>query len=200
MFWSGMVYHNKGKLPQLTFLLIQLCISAHVFKHSYKILSFLYSHYIFALAVEQIVQPSKNGCEIKKCNVSTTFCYFVRYSSSSKSNTLHCQCLIWSYLFFVQATPMLGAVCVLLCVFVVHEPKRGAIEKGENPNAVSASNVHNTSSWLTDLKYITTVWVLVYFHDSQCVPHLYICLSSLLDTSHWQQAARRDSCICRLCI
>ena len=59
--------------------------------------------------------------------------------------------------FFVQATPMLGAVCVLLCVFVVHEPKRGAIERGENPNALSASNVHNTSSWLTDLKYIATV-------------------------------------------
>lgn len=52
---------------------------------------------------------------------------------------------------------MLGAVCVLLCIFVVHEPKRGAIERGENPNAVSVSNVHNTSSWLTDLKYLSTV-------------------------------------------
>ena len=29
--WNGMVYHNKGELPQLTFLLIQLCISARVF-------------------------------------------------------------------------------------------------------------------------------------------------------------------------
>ena len=52
---------------------------------------------------------------------------------------------------------MIGGICVLLCIFVVHEPKRGAIEKGENPHDVSASNVHNTSSWFSDIKYLTTV-------------------------------------------
>lgn len=56
-----------------------------------------------------------------------------------------------------QVTPMIGAVCVLLCLFVVHEPKRGAIERGENPNTVSASNVHHTTSWWADLKYLATV-------------------------------------------
>ncbi|KAJ7387334.1 Protein spinster 3 [Desmophyllum pertusum] len=57
----------------------------------------------------------------------------------------------------LRVTPIIGAVCVLLCIFVVHEPKRGAIEKGENPNAVSASNVHHTTSWWADIKYLTTV-------------------------------------------
>ena len=56
-----------------------------------------------------------------------------------------------------QVTPIFGVLCVLLCIFVVHEPKRGAIERGENPNAMSASDVIHTSSWLADLKYLCTV-------------------------------------------
>lgn len=57
----------------------------------------------------------------------------------------------------LRVTPIIGAVCVLMCIFVVHEPKRGAIERGENPHSVSASDVHNTTSWWADLKYLTTV-------------------------------------------
>ncbi|XP_068690503.1 protein spinster homolog 1-like [Montipora foliosa] len=57
----------------------------------------------------------------------------------------------------LRITPIVGGVCVLLCIFVVHEPKRGAVERGENPNEVSASTVHNTTSWFSDLKYLTTV-------------------------------------------
>lgn len=57
----------------------------------------------------------------------------------------------------LRVTPIIGAVCVLMCIFVVHEPKRGAIERGENPHSVSACDVHNTTSWWADLKYLTTV-------------------------------------------
>lgn len=57
----------------------------------------------------------------------------------------------------LRVTPIIGAVCVILCLFVVHEPRRGAIERGENPNAVSTSVVHHTTSWWADLKYLTTV-------------------------------------------
>ncbi|RMX51694.1 hypothetical protein pdam_00008114 [Pocillopora damicornis] len=57
----------------------------------------------------------------------------------------------------LRVTPIIGAVCVFLCIFVVHEPKRGAIERGENPHGVSASDVHNTTSWWADLKYLATV-------------------------------------------
>jgi len=62
------------------------------------------------------------------------------------------------FLFFNQVTPVLGAVCFLLLLFVVHEPPRGAIEKGVNPNIVSASNVHHTrSTYLQDLMYLFKV-------------------------------------------
>lgn len=57
----------------------------------------------------------------------------------------------------LRVTPMIGGICVLLCIFVVLEPKRGAIERGESPHDVSASNVHNASSWFSDIKYLTTV-------------------------------------------
>ena len=63
--------------------------------------------------------------------------------------------------FVEQVTPVLGGVCVLLCILVVHEPPRGAIERGANPNAISASNVHVTTSWWSDVKYLWTVWVAV---------------------------------------
>lgn len=43
----------------------------------------------------------------------------------------------------VQVTPGLGLVAVLLLLFVVQEPKRGAVERPEQP-------VRQTS-WLTDL-------------------------------------------------
>ncbi|KAK3747989.1 hypothetical protein QZH41_014359 [Actinostola sp. cb2023] len=58
----------------------------------------------------------------------------------------------------LRVTPMLGAVCFLLLLFVVHEPPRGAIEKGVNPNLVSASNVHqSSSSYCQDLMYLFRV-------------------------------------------
>ncbi|XP_031568969.1 protein spinster homolog 3-like [Actinia tenebrosa] len=67
----------------------------------------------------------------------------------------------------LRITPMLGSVCFLLLLFVVHEPPRGAIEKGVNPNLVSASNVHVNTSYWQDLKYIfqvkSFIWLCVGF-------------------------------------
>ena len=76
--------------------------------------------------------------------------------------------------FVEQVTPVLGGVCVLLCILVVHEPPRGAIERGANPNAISASNVHVTTSWWSDVKYLWTVWVAV-VHN--CLSDNYMCIN-----------------------
>ncbi|EDO39433.1 predicted protein [Nematostella vectensis] len=57
----------------------------------------------------------------------------------------------------MRVTPVLGVACVLLCLFVVHEPPRGAIERGFNPNLLSASTVHQSTSYWDDLKYLFKV-------------------------------------------
>ena len=63
----------------------------------------------------------------------------------------------WQYAF--KVTPGLGILCVIMCVFIVHEPKRGAIETGpqEAVDEYSASIHHQTSSYLDDLKYLFRV-------------------------------------------
>ena len=62
----------------------------------------------------------------------------------------------WHWAF--RVTPGLGVLCVILCMFVVHEPKRGAVES-ESPDLkdVSASLHHESSSYLDDIKYIFKV-------------------------------------------
>lgn len=52
----------------------------------------------------------------------------------------------------LQVTPGLGLIAVLLLLFVVKEPKRGAIE------ARPEHHLHQTS-WLTDLKALSKKWV-----------------------------------------
>ncbi|XP_065054666.1 protein spinster homolog 1-like [Rhopilema esculentum] len=62
----------------------------------------------------------------------------------------------WHWAF--RVTPGLGVLCVILCMFVVHEPKRGAVES-ESPDLkdVSASLHHESSSYLDDIKSIFKV-------------------------------------------
>eukprot|EP00112_Aurelia_sp_Birch-Aquarium-sp1_P006531 Seg172.4 transcript_id=Seg172.4/GoldUCD/mRNA.D3Y31 product="Protein spinster 1" protein_id=Seg172.4/GoldUCD/D3Y31 len=68
----------------------------------------------------------------------------------------------WQYAF--KVTPGLGILCVIMCVFIIHEPKRGAIETGpqEAVDEYSASIHHQSSSYLDDLKYIFRVKSFVF--------------------------------------
>ena len=58
-----------------------------------------------------------------------------------------------------RVTPGFGVLCVFLCLFVIHEPKRGAIET-DNPEVadlVSTSLHHESSSYTNDIRYIFRV-------------------------------------------
>eukprot|EP00794_Sanderia_malayensis_P013802 gene13802-15247_t len=64
----------------------------------------------------------------------------------------------WQWAF--RVTPGLGVLCVILCVFVIHDPKRGALESAntrESVDDLSASMYHQTSSYWEDIKYLFKV-------------------------------------------
>jgi hypothetical protein len=64
------------------------------------------------------------------------------------ANPLHIQVGNWVLLF--QVTPFLGVCCVVLILFIVKEPVRGAADGGEH--------LHNTS-FFTDLKELVKKYV-----------------------------------------
>jgi len=63
-----------------------------------------------------------------------------------------------------RVTPGFGVLCVFLCIFVIHEPKRGAIETDhpEEADLLSASLHHESSSYLNDIKYLLKVKSFIY--------------------------------------
>ena len=58
-----------------------------------------------------------------------------------------------------KVTPGFGVLCVFLCLFAIHEPKRGAIETNhpEIADLTSASLHHESSSYIDDIKYLFQV-------------------------------------------
>eukprot|EP00794_Sanderia_malayensis_P013801 gene13801-15246_t len=64
----------------------------------------------------------------------------------------------WQWAF--RVTPGLGVLCVILCVFVIHDPKRGALESANTQESIddlSASMYQPTSSYWEDIKYLFKV-------------------------------------------
>lgn len=61
--------------------------------------------------------------------------------------------------FSIKVTPGFGILCSFLCVMVLYEPERGAVEINalHQESALSSHGIKQTSKYFDDLKYLFKV-------------------------------------------